>query len=49
MGKKVRSLDYYGFDEDNTMVANINDEEENEIFEISKIKEIRNEKYIKLD
>lgn len=48
MGKKVRTLDYYGFDEDTTMVKT-NEEYENETFEISKAKELRNEKYIRID
>jgi len=44
MGNKVRTLDFYGYDEDNTMVK-----DNEEIFQVSKAKEIRNEKYIKGD
>ena len=48
MGAKVRTLDFYGYDEDSTMVKD-NENYKDECFSISKLKEIRNEKYIKED
>ena len=48
MGDKVRTLDYYGFDYDSTMVKK-DENEKDECFDISKLKEIRNEKYVKGD
>ena len=48
MGDKVRTLDFYGYDEDNTMVKD-NEDYKDEVFQVSKAKEIRNEKYVKED
>jgi hypothetical protein len=48
MGNKVRTLDFYGYDEDNTMVKD-NEDYKDEVFQVSKAKEIRNEKYVKED
>lgn len=42
----VRTLDYYGYDYDSTMYKK-NENYKDETFEISKIKEERNKKYIK--
>lgn len=44
----VRTLDYYGYDYDSTMYKK-NEDEINETFGISKVKEIKNRKYIKED
>ena len=44
MKNKVRTLDYYGFDEDNTMVKK-DENYVNETFEISKIGDVKNRKY----
>lgn len=41
MKKKVRTLDFYGFDGDSTMLR------EDFYFPISEVKEIKNMKYIK--
>ena len=46
MKDKVRTLEYYGFDYDRTMVKK-DENYVNETFEISKIGDIRNRKYIK--
>lgn len=46
MKDKVRTLEYYGFDYDSTMVKK-DENYVNETFEISKIGDIRNRKYIK--
>ena len=46
MKNKVRTLDLYGFDEDCTMVKD-NEDYKDEVFQVSKAKEIKNEKYIK--
>lgn len=48
MAEKIRTLDFYGYDEDCTMVKD-NENYENECFQISKAKEIRNQKYVKED
>ena len=48
MGDKVRTLDFYGYDEDGTMVKD-NEDYKDEVFQVSKAKEIRNEKYVKED
>lgn len=48
MKKNIRTLDFYGFDGDNTMIKD-NEDYKDETFQISKAKEIRNEKYIKED
>jgi hypothetical protein len=48
MGDKVRTLDFYGYDEDNTMIKD-NEDYKDEVFQVSKAKEIRNEKYVKGD
>ena len=48
MGDKVRTLDFYGYDEDNTMVKD-NEDYKDEVFQVSKAKEIKNEKYVKED
>ena len=45
MGDKVRTLDYYGFDYDSTMVKK-DENYKDECFQVSKAKEIKNEKYI---
>ena len=42
MKEKVRTLEFYGFDDDNTMY-DLNS------YPISDVKEIKNKKYIKLD
>jgi hypothetical protein len=44
----VRTLDYYGFDDDNTMVKK-NENYKDETFQITKVVEQQNRKYIKLD
>ena len=44
----VRTLGYYGFDDDNTMVKK-DENYKDETFEISKVKEIKNMKYVKSD
>lgn len=46
MGKKLRPLEFYGYDYDSTMVKK-DENYENETFQISKVKELKNEKYIK--
>lgn len=48
MKNLVRTLDYYGYDYDSTMYKK-NEDEINETFNISKVKEIKNKKYIKGD
>jgi hypothetical protein len=48
MKDKIRTLDFYGFDGDNTMIKD-DENYKDECFSISKLKEIRNEKYIKED
>ena len=48
MGDKVRTLDLYGYDEDCTMVKKYEDEKD-DCFDISKAKEIKNQKYVKSD
>lgn len=44
MKDKVRTLEYYGFDEDNTMVKK-DENYKDETFEISKVGDIKNRKY----
>lgn len=44
MKDKVRTLEYYGFDDDNTMVKK-DENYVNETFEISKVADIKNRKY----
>lgn len=48
MGKKLRPFEFYGYDGDNTMYKR-NEITKDETFQISKIKEQENKKYIKLD
>lgn len=48
MGDKVRTLDYYGFDYDSTMVKK-DENYKDETFEISKVQEIKNQKYVIVD
>ena len=45
MGDKVRTLDYYGFDYDSTMVKK-DENYKDECFQVSKVKEIKNQKYV---
>ena len=45
MKKKFSPIDFYGYDCDSTMVKNHN----NECFKISKVKELKNQKYIKVE
>lgn len=45
MGDKVRTLDYYGFDYDSTMVKK-DENYKDECFQVSKVKEIKNKKYV---
>ena len=44
MGDKVRTLEYYGYDYDSTMVKK-DENYINETFEISKVADIKNKKY----
>ena len=46
MAKNIRTLDFYGYDYDSTMVKK-DDSEKDETFNISKVKELKNKKYIK--
>lgn len=46
MKDKVRTLEYYGYDYDSTMVKK-DENYVNETFEISKIGDIKNRKYIR--
>ena len=46
MEKKLRPLEFYGYDYDSTMVKK-DENEKDECFQISKVKEIKNKKYIK--
>jgi hypothetical protein len=46
MGKKLRPLEFYGYDYDSTMVKK-NENTKDECFQISKVKELKNKKYIK--
>lgn len=46
MGKKLRPLEFYGYDYDSTMVKK-NENKKDECFQISKVKELKNKKYIK--
>lgn len=48
MKNLVRTLDYYGYEDDSTMYKR-QEEKKNECFNISKIVEIRNSKYVKED
>lgn len=48
MKKLVRTLDYYGYEDDSTMYKK-NEAYKDEIFGISKVKEIRNRKYVRED
>ena len=48
MGKKIRPLEFYGYDYDNTMVKR-DENKKDECFHISKVKELKNKKYIKGD
>ena len=48
MGDKVRGLEYYGYDYDSTMVKK-GENYKDETFQISKVMEQQNRKYIKLD
>ena len=45
MGKKLRPLEFYGYDYDSTMVKK-NENTKDECFQISKVKELKNNKYI---
>lgn len=42
--KKLRTLEFYGFSEDNTMFK-----DDDKLFPVSEIKELKNRKYIKTD
>jgi len=44
MGKKLRPFEFYAYDGDNTMYKNENTDN---VFTISQVKEEKNEKYIK--
>ena len=44
----VRTLDYYGYEDDSTLYKK-NENKKDETFQISKIKELRNRKYVKGD
>ena len=46
MGKKLRPLEFYGYDYDSTMVKK-DENKKDECFQISKVKELKNKKYIK--
>ena len=46
MAKNIRTLDFYGYDYDSTMVKK-DENEKDETFNISKVKELKNKKYIK--
>lgn len=48
MKKRVRTLDFYGFDDDNTMVKYITEDTKG-MFYISKTKEIKNMKYVRTE
>ena len=45
MGKKLRPLEFYGYDYDSTMVKK-DENYKDETFQISKVKELKNKKYI---
>lgn len=45
MGKKLRPLEFYGYDYDSTMVKK-DENTKDECFQISKVKELKNKKYI---
>lgn len=47
MKNKVRTLDFYGFDDDNTMAKHVTDDTKG-AFVISRTKEIKNMKYVKV-
>lgn len=47
MKNKVRTLDFYGFDDDNTMAKHVTDDTKG-AFVISRAKEIKNMKYVKV-
>lgn len=44
----VRTLDYYGYEDDSTLYKK-NENKKDETFQISKIKEYKNKKYIRDD
>lgn len=48
MAKNIRTLEFYSFDYDSTMVKK-DENYKDETFEISKVKELKNKKYIKPD
>jgi hypothetical protein len=48
MGKKLRPLEFYGYDYDSTMIKK-NENYKDETFQISKSGELINEKYVKGD
>ena len=48
MSKNIRPLEFYGYDYDNTMVKR-DENKKDECFHISKVKELKNKKYIKGD
>ena len=48
MGKKIRPLEFYGYDYDSTMEKAFKKDPMG-VFAISKAKELKNEKYIKGD
>lgn len=48
MAKNIRTLEFYGFDYDSTMVKK-DENYKDETFEISKVIEQQNRKYIKMD
>jgi hypothetical protein len=48
MGKKIRPLEFYGYDYDSTLYKK-NENYKDETFDISKVKELKNRKYVKED
>ena len=48
MKNLIRTLDYYGYEDDSTMYKK-NENYKDETFDISKVKELKNRKYIKED
>jgi hypothetical protein len=48
MKKNIRPLEFYGYDYDSTMVKK-DENYKDETFEISKVKELKNNKYINFD
>ena len=48
MKKNIRPLEFYGYDYDSTMVKK-DENYKDETFEISKVQEIKNKKYVIVD